>query len=516
MMLVYNSSRKLMKVLLLALLSVFHVGSAFAQASGTIRGRLLSSDGSPAYNVRVALSPAGDRSAASTPGALSNITQTDSSGRYRMEQVPSGRYYVLAGLVDNPTYYPGAVARESATPLLVAAGTVLEVTDFRLINGIGLRINGRVELEGVPANRAQTPLTVRLTGGSPRVFTTANVAANGSFEFSGLRPGQYSLTVQPNISMAPVPVTLADKDLDGFQLKVPRSAIFATVNGKVIVDGGGMLPWFQVILTNTAGPQRGLQDGERRYGIGGPTFSIGQVPAGEYTVSLRDLAAGFSVKSLMLGSKDLLVEKLDLSPTDQPEIAIVLGVSSPPPWVRVRGRVVDIDGLTVPTTIKLFGGGLVSALTAAVSMDGTFEFPQALPGTYTASFMPSIDSFDRSIVVSKDNPAVIEVPLSFHTVRVAGTIVGEDELRRLGRLPANTTITPRLLRGDGRGNLINSARLTRRDPDGSFEFSNVQAGSYRLVLSRSYGGDVSDIAIDNAVPFVVTDKDVTGLVIQAR
>jgi hypothetical protein len=183
----------------------------FTSTTGTVSGRLLSADGTPAGNVRVALSPA-DATAQNADHSLFSITKTDNAGRYRMDQVPPGLYYVTAGLVDTPTYFPGVTTRERAIPMRVTTGGTLEAEDFRLATIPGFQIQGRVELENVPMDRVGTPVMVRTGGGD-----SASIAADGSFAFSGLRPGRYYLYVTPN-AFANVTVSLVDKNIDGVRI----------------------------------------------------------------------------------------------------------------------------------------------------------------------------------------------------------------------------------------------------------------------------------------------------------
>lgn len=474
-------------------------------STGTVSGRLLSADGTPAANVRVALSPA-NATAQNADQSLFSITKTDNAGRYRMEQVPPGLYYVTAGLVDTPTYLPGVITRDRAVPMRVTAGGTVEAEGFRLATIPGFQIQGRVELENVPMDRVGTPLMVRTGGGD-----SASIAADGSFAFSGLRPGKYYLYVTPN-AFASVTVNLVDKNIDGVRIRVPSSSIYSSVNGTVLVEDQGLLPRLQVILTNTAGATRGLPNGEQRLeGVVGSTFYISQLPPGEYTVSVRNLPQGYTVQSITMGPRDLLSEKLKLNPTDQPQININLGVSDPPPWVRVQGRLVDVEGMRLPSLITLFGETIGRAQ-AIVAADGTFEFPQILPGAYRATLTPD-DRFYRTVTVGKTNP-VLEVPLRIPSFKVSATLNGEDELRRQGRLAPDCSLWPNLIRDGLVGERYPTAN-TIRGPDGTFEFFPVQAGSYKLVLARGCG-DVIGVDVGNAVPFVVADKDIIGLVISAR
>ena len=61
---------------------------------------------------------------------LAALTQTDESGRYRLQDVPPGRYYIVAGRVDFPTYFPGGTNIADARSITVVAGGVVGDIDF--------------------------------------------------------------------------------------------------------------------------------------------------------------------------------------------------------------------------------------------------------------------------------------------------------------------------------------------------------------------------------------------------
>src|SRR5262245_46802017 len=76
--------------------------------NGVVTGQIQPMTGASANGVRVFVMTTSN-SAAPDAGfsAFDSITETDSSGKFRLERVPPGRYIVGAGLVDSPTYYPG-------------------------------------------------------------------------------------------------------------------------------------------------------------------------------------------------------------------------------------------------------------------------------------------------------------------------------------------------------------------------------------------------------------------------
>src|SRR5262252_6868688 len=76
--------------------------------NGTVSGILKDPTGKLAAGVRVAVVSQPESIAGQANTAMVRIAETDSEGRYKLDDVPQGRYYIAAGRVDQPTYYPGS------------------------------------------------------------------------------------------------------------------------------------------------------------------------------------------------------------------------------------------------------------------------------------------------------------------------------------------------------------------------------------------------------------------------
>src|SRR5262245_48069427 len=75
--------------------------------TGVMTGQLLSPSGNPATGVRVSAMSAPNPKDPTGGGVLVSLAQSDSSGKFRLENIPPGDYYIQAGLLDSPNYYPG-------------------------------------------------------------------------------------------------------------------------------------------------------------------------------------------------------------------------------------------------------------------------------------------------------------------------------------------------------------------------------------------------------------------------
>lgn len=180
-----------MSLLLLTILLV--------QGSGVLTGRLLSVDGTPLPGVRVAAVEASD------PGStMASLAQTDSAGRYRLENVPPGRYYILAGTFAFQSYYPGVGTLKEAEVVAVTAGTAISVRDFKFSASSGImravrepsQVSGR--FFGIVRDTQGSPLrnfTVMLSDIQRGIRVMTSTSAAGAFEFSGLPAGALSMEI---------------------------------------------------------------------------------------------------------------------------------------------------------------------------------------------------------------------------------------------------------------------------------------------------------------------------------
>ena len=314
--------------------------------TGTATGLVLTTTGVPAAGVRIAAQALTDSTAGIGEGALVSLTQTDSSGRYRLENIPPGRYYIQAGLVDFPTYYPGVTTTTGATTVQITAGSALERIDFTLARATGVRVIGRVPLGNV------RPVLVRLVGGSVGIqANTSQIKPDGTFEFLRVPPGNYSLVATPNNGLPNLPLVVSDKDIDvgmptGPGVKVsgivglgPRSPRVA--NQKVVLTGSSA--WAQLETAMDA-------DGK---------FELASVPPGSY--SLRTLpGAAVSQTTVVVADREVS--------------GIVV-----PGFVELLGVVVLQDGQKFPALSPALMIQAKSAkgasLATAIRSDGGIRFP---------------------------------------------------------------------------------------------------------------------------------------------
>jgi Carboxypeptidase regulatory-like domain len=474
-----------MSLLVALLLLVF-------QGTGVVTGRLVMASGAPAANVRVALAPVDDRT------QLASITQTDSLGRYRLENVSPGQYHVTAGPVDSPTFLPGTRSRDTAIIISVTAGATLDVPDF---NSRLSRFRGRVVRQAPPAGESQAPLWIEL---GPQLF--AEVFPDGSFEFPSVLAGSYAMTFKGNVNLPVQSIQLTEKDTDDYVIEVPLDSMAATVTGTVRLEPEGlpMLPVMQLVLTNAQGASRTT--------VLPPKFSVAQLPLGQYSLSLQNLPEGLFVKSMTSGSLDLRSQKLTLTAAAPPPIDIVIGLPESA-WLRVTGHFTNIDDYKLPEQIFLTGPSQRGpSPTAKVRADGSFEFEKILAGSYTVFMVPRLDDTRRTLVINKDHAAGVELPLHIpDTYRISGAIVGLTTFKQ-GATTFQLVPTIRV----GRRAAGRPTYLADVHPDGNFEFRNIPPGTYSITLTPMCTGCGPGSDISGGISVAVGNKDVTGIRLSGR
>jgi hypothetical protein len=200
---------------------------------GTVTGRLLSSKGTAEVGVRVAAIPAAEATNKTGTAALVGISLTDSEGRYRLENLPPGRYYIFAGLIDLPSYYPNATTIDRATAIDVDEGTTLSGLDFSMARPSSLTVAGRMAVP--PTMQVGNGWAVTLTPQSRLAVGASlqsNVSSDGSFEFPRVSPGAYRLASTLRGATA-LNLNVVDEDVLGVVIPLVDCNAGVAVSGRL-------------------------------------------------------------------------------------------------------------------------------------------------------------------------------------------------------------------------------------------------------------------------------------------
>jgi hypothetical protein len=120
-------------------------------SGGSITGTIRLPGGGPAVGVRVvAMAVPNTARRAAESVVFESLAQTDSTGRYRLDNISPGRYYIAAGPVAVQTYHPGATTQS-------AASIVLVTRDAPLLSGVDFTLNAPLPTAAQGAYPAGVP-----------------------------------------------------------------------------------------------------------------------------------------------------------------------------------------------------------------------------------------------------------------------------------------------------------------------------------------------------------------------
>jgi len=299
---------------------LFYATVGTSQTEGTITGRLLNRDGSPAANIRVMAVSAQAASVRSGREIVSSV-ETDNAGNYRLQNVPTGRYLITAGIVDSPSSYPGVADLARATVVTMTTGVPLQEIDFLQV--ASQTISGKVILlPNSPPLQDSRGIQIRLMAANG-LAQFAKIASDWTFQFPAVSRGNYDAMVNPGVNMVPVRIVVEDKDITGIELAVPP---LKGIPGKLVIEGEGKLTRLQFAVGPFAveGPVAGVNL------FDGSSFRL-TLPEGEFPIALSPATlAGYTVKSFTYGNVDLLKDPLKVFPADSDELRIVLVRSGTP------------------------------------------------------------------------------------------------------------------------------------------------------------------------------------------
>jgi hypothetical protein len=298
-----------------------------------------------------------------------------------------------------PVFYPSTTDPDAAAPIEVRAGATTTGIDLQIARASGVHVRGRV-INGVTGQLAED-VTVSLSGGRSPVMPSQSSV----FALAAVPPGEYRLVAQntmfQNRMFASMPLTVADKDIDGLTITLKPGM---TVRGRVRVEG--QLP------TGTSAPMTQFQllgrSGNPSYGAtpvqADGTFAINSVYAGEYGFRLLRGGTSFFVKSAQYGTEDVLTSSIQLRDNGADRIIdVVLSLNTAIVDVQVvddaQRPVPGISVMAVPDAARrnrseFFKSGTTDA-------NGRVRIEGFAPGEYKLFASPVVD------VRSLEDPDVI-------------------------------------------------------------------------------------------------------------
>jgi protocatechuate 3,4-dioxygenase beta subunit len=345
-----------------------------------------------------------------------SVNPTDDRGRYRVINVPPGRY--LVGAVAGPaataqaigdvpgyvlTYFPAAVTAADAQPIEITRATTLENLEIGLVRTPTARISGRVLGLREPT---LWPLTLDVSYRSKATLgpsLTAIRQPDGRFEFRNVLPGDYVIQldgIRMNRStegeFAAQFVTVGDADVTDVAV---QSSAGSTIAGHLTFDGGSApaVPDFGIVPESAdfdLAPRQARSVGraELRPDL---TFQIAGVH-GPRRIAITDSPGGWTLKSVFANGVDVTDRALPFGQPQQSlsDVEIVLTNR----LTELTGRVTDSRGdATQRYTLLVFPSDRDRWY------PGSRFFRRALPdanGTFTARGLPPGDYFVAPLSVA--------------------------------------------------------------------------------------------------------------------
>jgi hypothetical protein len=360
-----------------------------AARTGAVTGQVQTRDGVAAVAVRVSAVPApppgfrredGVQSLA-PPAPVASVF-TNAEGRYRLGNLPPGRYQIVAGMLGQGTYYPAATDRWQADVVTVDAGSTIESRDIRLVIPFGGRVRGRV----TPAPPAGVRETAVLSGLKLDEIYEVPVSADGSFEFGHVPRGVFMVNVFPTPPGVPsLTFEVGDADVTNVEFK---RAPLRTVSGRIVSPNGpvpnGILAFSTV-------------QGYVSASVGTDGTFTARLPLATHQVDIAGMPVGYSLASVRVGNADvtqgLAVGDADIS-------GVVVTLSTPKALPRLRGTTAPALVTRLAGTRASVTGPIVGSASTTVQADGTFEFAALPPGLYSLSFPQVADITPITVVVT--------------------------------------------------------------------------------------------------------------------
>ena len=365
-------------------------------STGSISGRIFNEDREPIAHARVEALAYTYQSGKRTLNPIGEGSETDDRGAYRLYWLVPGDYYVKAvaagGSVASvnqpghytypPTYFPGQLNPEQASPVSLTPGSEVSGIDFALLPVSTVTVTGQLLLPASFASLAQASpaaakhsipppveeteprrgssvslqLIPAIAGHTPSDGSNrGKTGPDGAFEIDRVIPGSYYLVARARAGeqqyFARMRLEVGESGING--LTIPLRPGIA-IPGNISLDGPppSAFKLSQIRVDLTASDDfLDAPSGRSAPVADNGSFVLTNVPPLEYRVRLGDLPQGAYLMAARMGAGDAL---------DQPFVA-----AGDPLQLRISFNAGQVQGSVVDSS-----GNPVSGVLAALVPDG--------------------------------------------------------------------------------------------------------------------------------------------------
>lgn len=372
-----------------------------------ISGRVADEDGDPIEGAFVQLQRRMWQSGKQRYLPLNGVG-TDDTGSFRISGIAPGKYFLIATpgrrqLLPPPpgkpdvrfvrTYYPDADTVENAAAVQLTAGQEMSAIDIRMRRASVHHIAGKI-LVSAGFNARNISLNIGRKGDF-MFFAPSKTTPDGSFDFGGLEPGDYTIRTFPGSNNKLVinqTVQLGSSDIRDLVLTpLPPGELSGQVR---TVGERGNNP---VDLTSVGIAIR-PSDGDVMMGFGQAnanqdgSFKLENVEPGNYSVHVT-APDGTYLSSIRFRGQDVTGKTLDLTKSVSGDLEITIRTGAPKVTGTVKqnddGQTADPPGaarlsqtvVLIPDALDDDGGDYYSS---ECDQSGAFTLKSVRPGHYMA------------------------------------------------------------------------------------------------------------------------------------